>query len=178
MANELILKNLEARVKELVQGFEGKTAKIGWMESARYEDGTPVAYVATIQEYGAPSVGIPPRPFIEPTVQDKQAEWIDDLGRGAVAVMRGRMGADDVLEQVGAKVAGEIRQAIENVTSPALSPVTLLLRKWRREGQMITGATVAEARRQVASGDYDTGGVNSDPLTDSGTMIATIRNWT
>ena len=166
------------KVDAIVKGFDDKVAKIGWSETAKYEDGTPVAYVAIIQEFGSPAVGIPARPFIEPTVQDKSAEWIDDIGKGAKAVMRGRLSADDVLEQIGGKVAGEIRQAIENVNSPALSPVTLLLRKWKREGTKITFADVKRARQQVASGDYDISGVNSDPLTDTGHMIATLTNWT
>lgn len=40
---------LRSRIKEL----DGKVAKAGWFESSKYEDGTPVAYVASIQEFGA-----------------------------------------------------------------------------------------------------------------------------
>lgn len=37
------------RLKEL----DGTSAKAGWFATSKYEDGTPVAYVAAIQEYGA-----------------------------------------------------------------------------------------------------------------------------
>lgn len=35
-----------------VAGIGKKVAKTGWFESAKYEDGTPVAYIASIHEYG------------------------------------------------------------------------------------------------------------------------------
>lgn len=37
---------------ERVAGIGKKVAKTGWFESAKYEDGTPVAYIASIHEYG------------------------------------------------------------------------------------------------------------------------------
>lgn len=47
--NPQVFAQIENRIKELT----GSQAKVGWFESARYENGTPVAYVAAIQEYGA-----------------------------------------------------------------------------------------------------------------------------
>ena len=40
---------IAARLKEL----DGKVAKAGWFTSARYPDGTPIAEIAAIQEFGA-----------------------------------------------------------------------------------------------------------------------------
>lgn len=36
-----------------LKGMDGVQAKAGWFESSVYEDGTPVAYIAAIQEMGA-----------------------------------------------------------------------------------------------------------------------------
>lgn len=40
---------IAARLKEL----DGKVAKAGWFGSSKYADGTPVAYIAAVQENGA-----------------------------------------------------------------------------------------------------------------------------
>lgn len=48
-SNPKAFETLIARVNEL----DNKQSKAGWFESSVYPDGTPVAYVAAIQEYGA-----------------------------------------------------------------------------------------------------------------------------
>lgn len=41
------------KLRILVEGLGKSKGRVGWFESAKYADGTPVAYVAAIQEYGA-----------------------------------------------------------------------------------------------------------------------------
>lgn len=167
---------LESRLKEIADrlaDFDGLEAKIGWFPSASYEDGTPVAQVALTNEYGAPAAGIPARPFFRPTIDEKRAEWSQSVAKGAKAVVAGRMSATQVLDAVGQKAAGDVRLAISQVRSPALSPVTLMLRKWRKEGRKITGKTVGEAAAAVAAGESN-GGVSDQPLNDTGLMISTL----
>ncbi len=48
----LDLTRVLTKIDKIGEGFKNREARIGWFESARYEDGTPVAYVATIQEFG------------------------------------------------------------------------------------------------------------------------------
>lgn len=36
-----------------LKALDGTSAKAGWFETSKYENGTPVAYIAAIQEYGA-----------------------------------------------------------------------------------------------------------------------------
>lgn len=153
------------------------SAKVGWMESAVYPDGTPVAYVAAIQEYGAPSQGIPSRSFMRTTEAAELANWQQLMGEGAAACLSGTHSARAVLEAVSNQAKGDIQKTISELTQPKLSPVTVLLRKWRREGRTITGATVGEAARALAGPNPpDTGGVSDKPLNDSGYMLATITN--
>lgn len=49
---ELSFDKIKARLDAIPEGFANRVAKVGWFPSAKYEDGTPVAYVAAIQEYG------------------------------------------------------------------------------------------------------------------------------
>lgn len=113
------LKNVAA----MVNGLDGLEGKVGWLESAHYKDGTPVAYVATIHEFGTEH--IPARPFMRPTVDNHGAEWMDLLAQGARASANGGMEPRAVLELVVLKAAGDVAKAIQAVTSPALSPVTV-----------------------------------------------------
>ena len=46
--NPKVFETIIARVKDL----DGKVGKAGWFHTSRYADGTPVAYIAAIQEFG------------------------------------------------------------------------------------------------------------------------------
>lgn len=167
---------IEARIASIPESFDDKVAQMGWFDSARYPDGTPVAYVATIQEKGAPAVGIPPRATIKPTIENRKTEWVKLLASGVKAVAEGRATADDVLEGVGLQAAGDMRKSIAEINSPPLSPTTILLRKWRREGRTITGKTVGEAAAAVAADPSLIAGENAKPLNDTGLLVATLTN--
>lgn len=105
-----------------LDGFVGKT---GYFETARYPDGTPVAYVATVHEFGSPEGNIPARPTMRPTAARKQAEWGALAGQGARAVLRGEQSPEAVLELLALGAAGDVAQAIREVQTPALKPQTI-----------------------------------------------------
>ena len=42
--------------------------RVGFLEGATYPNGTPVAMIAAIQEFGAPKAGIPPRSYFRPLI--------------------------------------------------------------------------------------------------------------
>lgn len=149
---------------------------VGWFDSARYDDDTPVAYVAAIQEFGAPRAGIPPRPFLKPCISANEEMWAEKISKGMSAVIAGKITGDQVLDAVGGLAARQLQKQISEVSEPELSDVTLLLRKWRKEGKTITGKTVAEARDLVNKGEADVSGVPTDPLNDTGYMIATVQH--
>lgn len=106
-----------------LEGLDGFEGKVGWFETAHYPDGTPVAYVATIHEFGTSKT--PARPFMRPAVQDHGDEWIESLAQGVAASLRGGPSPEQVLEIVTLQAAGDVAQKIQAVTSPALAPVTI-----------------------------------------------------
>lgn len=177
MGNSLNLSKVTARLEKIPKEFDGKIAQVGFPAGVAYEGGTSVAYVAAIQEFGAPEVKIPPRPFFRPAIKQNSDEWAKTLARMVPAVGEGQATADDVLQAVGMQASADIQSQIAQVTSPALSPITVLLRKWRKDGRKITGKTVGEAAAEIAKGDAgeDPGGDNK-PLNDSGLLIASVRN--
>ncbi len=98
------------------------TVRIGFLENARYPDGTPVAMIAAIQEFGAPSRGIPPRPFFRNAIAKYSPEWPAAI---AGLLEANNLDAVRTLDQAGAAIAGQIRQSIVDITEPPLAASTI-----------------------------------------------------
>lgn len=137
-----------------LDGLNGVTGKTGWFETAKYADGTPVAYVAAIQEFGAVAEGvlIPPRPTMRPAVADKGQEWMDLLGKGAVAVLKGQETPQSAMEKVALRAAGDVAKNIQALTSPPLAPSTIKAKGFAKPlvdtGLMLQSLTgVAEVKK-------------------------------
>lgn len=131
----------------------------------QYVDGTNIAYVGAIQEFGAPAANIPPRPFMSTTSAERRKEWTRLYGEGIAAVAAGQLTADALMEQLGSLMAADIQHKISEINAPALSPITIMLRGMRSHdrGLVVTGKTVGEAARRVANGD-DNYGATTKPL--------------
>ena len=85
--------------------------------------GTPaVAMVAAIQEFGAPSRGIPPRPFFRNMVRAKSPEWPAAL---AALLEASNWDAVRALRLAGEAIAGQLRQSIRDTNSPPLAASTI-----------------------------------------------------
>lgn len=107
-----------AKVLATLEGLDGLEGKVGWFESARYPGGTPVAYVATIHEFGTGR--IPARPFMRPAVADHGGEWLGLIGQGVKASMMGGPSPAEVLELVMLQAAGNVAEKIQSL--PPLDP--------------------------------------------------------
>ncbi len=157
-----------------LRGLEGR---VGWFETSKYDNGTPVAYVAAIQELGYGP--IPPRATMRPTAVDKKQEWADIAAQGSRAVIAGTVAPDQVMEQLTGKAESDIFKAISTLTEPTLSPITLELRAMKKADPnlIVTGATVGIAAARVKAPGYVlAGGVSTKPLDDSGKMLATLTH--
>lgn len=102
------------------------TVRIGFLEAARYPDGTPVAMIAAIHNYGAPRAGIPPRPFFSNMIANKQGEWPKAI---AGLLKSTDYDAFHTLRLTGEAIAGQLRQSIIDTNAPPLKPATV-----RRKG--------------------------------------------
>lgn len=138
---------------------DNNVGKVGWFENSKYDDkyATPVALVAAVQEYGYSKNNIPARPFIEPTIQTKQNEWLTIMGKGVDAVLSGKKTINAVLDLVGQKARFDIQKAITQVFSPPLKPSTIRARLNRKSNKNHVGAL-------------------DKPLIDTGIMYGTITN--
>lgn len=165
---------INAALSRLPKQFKGQQAKIGWPSGKEYPDGTSVAYVAAIQNFGVPEKGIPPRPMLKPTVAENQDRWAEVMKHLTRQVANGELDAVDALDGMGRVAAMDLQATIAQINEPALSPVTVLLRKWRKQGRTITGKTVGEAAAAIAAGTDP--GTDNKPLNDTGYLIASVTH--
>lgn len=100
----------------------GTVVKVGFLEGATYPDGTPVALIAAIQNFGAPARGIPPRPFFSNMIRDKSPGWGDKLARVLEAV---NYDGEKALALMGEGIAGQLRESIQQTNSPPLAEATI-----------------------------------------------------
>lgn len=118
--------------------------RIGFLEAARYPDGTPVAMIAAIHNYGAPRAGIPPRPFFTNMIAAKQGEWPKAI---AGLLKSTDYDAFRTLQLTGEAVAGQLRQSIIDTNDPPLKPATI-----RRKG---FSKPLVETGHMLNSVDYE-----------------------
>lgn len=113
---EDFLKDLGKKIKQ------SASVEVGFMEDATYEDGTPVALVAMIQDYGAPAANIPPRPFFRNMIQAESEHWGEDL---ATLLKSTDYNSEQALDLMGEEIAGNLRDSINEFDSVPLAPATI-----------------------------------------------------
>ena len=98
------------------------TLRVGFLEGATYDDGTPVAMIAAIQNFGAPAMGIPPRPFFSNMIAAKSANWGPSLAR---ILHNNGYDVEKGLAMLGKGIAGQLRQSIVDTNAPPLAEATI-----------------------------------------------------
>lgn len=111
---EAILRNTAKKLGD------GKTLRVGFLETEKYPDGTPVAQVAFWNEYG--TVKSPPRPFFRQMIESKSQKWGAALGRNLAAT-----GYDTTkaMSLVGTGIKDQLTQAIVQFASPGNAASTI-----------------------------------------------------
>ena len=147
-------------IEQATEEASTMVAKIGYFPSAKYPDGTSIAYIASIQEFGVPAKNIPPRPFFRPTMDTQRAVWQQQMGKLATRVMQGKMTVRESFDAIGLNAAGQVRETISALMSPPLKKSTLLARQSRA--------------RKGSKYKY----LSTKPLVDTGTMRDHLTNIT
>lgn len=161
---EAALKKISANVNKAVD------VKVGFLAGATYPDGTSVAMVAALDEFGTRKS--PARPFFRNMIAEKSSEWPKALG---TLLKQNDYDAETTLGQMGDGIKGQLQDSIVKTYAPALSPVTVMLRGMRANDPslVVTGKTVGEAARRVAEGKTNYG-ASTKPLIDTGHMLNSV----
>jgi len=114
----------EARLKQIAERLGANpTVSVGFPEGSTYPDGTSLPLVAAINEFGAPSRGQPPRPFMRNTVAAHGREW----PKAAANLLKANdYDAHKTLALVGEGIKGQLQETIHSGVPPPLAPSTAL----------------------------------------------------
>ncbi len=164
---------LQAKLEEIARQIEKDfSLRVGFIDGATYPDeqGTTVAQAAWWLNYGTKTA--PPRPFFTNLIAAKSDSWGDALAR---ILESNDFDVENALQLMGEGISDQLKQALIDLASPALSPITLMLRKMRIDDPHleITGKTVGEAARKVADGE-DYGGASTKVGVYTGHMLNSI----
>lgn len=146
-------------LRRAVDALANAQGKVGWFPAAKYEDGTPVAMVAIVQEFGSTKRKIPPRPYMRVAQAAHEQEWKLTARKLAQAVALGQVPPDALMKGVTMAAEGAIRQEIAKVLTPPLSERTIAARK-----------------RRLAKGTKIKGKGIEKPLVDTGVMLNTLSS--
>lgn len=115
-------------LEQVGKTLESKQVKVGFVDGVihKHSDKT-IAQIAFENEYGIPEKNQPPRPFFRNAISGHSTEWADTVSRG----IRAGTPTDLLMEVVGAQIWGDVNQSITTLMEPALSPVTIALRRSR-----------------------------------------------
>lgn len=123
----------------------GGEVHVGFLDGATYPDGTPVAEIAAIQNYGAPAAGIPARPFFSNMIADKSPEWGTQLKS---VLKQADYDPAVALARMGEGIAGQLREVIVATNDPPLAPATIA-RKGSSKPLVDTGHMLASVDKEV-----------------------------
>jgi hypothetical protein len=154
-------------INKIAKGMGKARVSVGIPEGDNYPDGTPIAAAAYWNEFGTST--IPPRPFFQPMIKAESPK----LGK-KIALFSKATNFDGakVMKLVGEYLADSLKEAVIAVNSPALSPITLMLRKMvGNKRELITGKMVGEAAQKVKDGETGATGTQAKPLNWTGSLM-------
>lgn len=125
------------------------TIDIGFFETDKYPDGTPVSLVAASNELGVPDQGIPSRPFMRMAYKDKKESWNRLAGNLFAQVTAGKMDWDKALNQIGLVIVGDVKQSITDNTFEPLAESTVAARA--RKSKSYTDKPLIDTSRMLTS---------------------------
>jgi hypothetical protein len=110
---------------------DAKYVKVGIPSSEKETDGTSLAMIGAVNEFGSPDKGIPERPFLRPGTRRGKPDFIRLNRVNLVKMLRKQMSIDKGLGQLGAMAVGKVKQEIRNGEFKALAADTIAARKRR-----------------------------------------------
>lgn len=146
--------SIENFLNNVASQLESKQVKVGFIDGATYTDGTPIAEVAAINEYGDPANHIPPRPFFRVAIGEHEDEWKDSIAKG----LRAGFPVEQVLEGVGAVIANDVYLAIKAVDTPPLADFTLEKRRERGNDSI---KPLQDTREMITNVKYEVSDIES-----------------
>lgn len=117
-------KKILAKIKQL-QELKKARVTVGFPKDWNaYPDGTPVALVAAVHEFGSPRRNIPSRPFFRNALT-LNLNYRKQRKEHFALVLKGKVPASTALARLGNVVANDITESIIMLSRPALKDSTI-----------------------------------------------------
>ncbi len=163
-----VLKDIDFRkFDELRKRIEaGKhVVRVGVPSGTTEADGTPVALIAAVHEFGAPEKGIPERPFLRTAIQENRGKYARLNRINLVAVLNQKMTMEQALGQLGEVAKGDVQANISDGKFQPLAESTIKVRERKRS----KGYSQKINKKAAASG-----GPVDKPLIETGQLRQSI----
>ena len=143
-------------LKKQIQALKNTVVKVGYFENSKRVDGLPNAYVASIHEFGSPSNNIPPRPTLNPALQNNKEEFskiiVNSFRNGTIR---------DGFELIGQLAVSKVKSEIATLKNPPLKESTIRARlRGKKQGKSVS-LTVAKplvhTKQMLQAVDYEVG---------------------
>lgn len=117
---------------------------VGFFPGSTYPDGTPVAYVAAINNYGTQDSGgfIPAAPFFSNVVRERQKNWAKGIGYQFV---HNGYNLEDAVRTAGEAIRSDIVKSINDTTEPPNAESTIRQSKNKNKKRLIDTSTMIRA---------------------------------
>lgn len=153
-------------LEKLADQIKKSKLEVGFFESATYPDGTPVAYVAAIQEFGNPAGNNPSRPFFRNAISQNDG-WKDLANKAMMAVIEGRMELNQALNQMGLAIGSNVQDSINDGSYEALKQSTLDARQRRKRTQGVASKPLIDTAQMLQAVSYSVSGGEIIPVDES-----------
>lgn len=110
--------SLIKRLVEIADELEGKTMRVGIIETKTYPDGTPIAQVGYVNEYGTDT--IPSRPFFRTAIANVKGEMVETIARSLK-----NNDVETALRHGGEILADELKEQVVTWSDPPNAPYTI-----------------------------------------------------
>ncbi len=150
-------------LEKLADQIKKSKLEVGFFETAIYPDGTPVAYVAAIQEFGNPAGNNPSRPFFRNAISQNDG-WKDLANKAMNAVIEGRMELNQALNQMGLKMGADVQESITDGSYEALKQSTLDARQSRKRTKGVSSKPLIDTAQMLQAVSYSVSGGEIIPV--------------
>lgn len=158
-----ILKDIDSRTFAKLRqraAVDKKYAKVGIPGTKKEPEGTPLALIGLVMEFGSPSKGIPQRPSLVPATRKGKADFIRLNKRNLPKILREQMTLDVALNQLGAMGQAKVQREILTGEFLPLAAATVAARKrrlsegYKKQLARIHGKPVALDKPLVDTGNF------------------------
>lgn len=134
-------------------------AEVGFFEEATYHDGTPVAYVAYLNEFGNHN---PPRPFMKRTFDNRHPAWAKLIQYVLRSKGLSKESMKEAFGQAGITAVGDVKKTIMkwNPNDPRPNKPATIRAKMRKSADV-------KGKNQVKNDPYRV-------LHDTGVMVNSV----